>query len=361
MSPMILLPDVLAGWPCTPNINRFHDEVAMEARGWMHSYNPLPLVAHMKFDRDDFPLVTSLTYPTVSRPQLRICADLTIWFLLFDHITDDSNGIAAKQLAMKLIMAMRYPDLPTPDKASVLIDMTRDLWLRTLAFSVPSAAQRLLRSTEDYILAVCKEAEDRDAKHVRGIQEYLTIRRGSAASEVIFLLALLHLDISDEAMEHPTVRELTDLGMNLICIHNDIYSYNFERAHGLHGHNLVTAVMQEKRLGVQDAITYSGEMFHNTAREFMQTIQNLPQFTPEDDKGLREHTLSMINWIVALDEWSLLTPRYFGNQRFQVRRTRMIELANEPEGMEYVFTDTQEEKSWRLTPLESVSMPLVPL
>ncbi|KIJ34508.1 hypothetical protein M422DRAFT_147431, partial [Sphaerobolus stellatus SS14] len=88
MSPMILLPDVLAGCPCMPNISRFHDEVAVEARGWMHSYNPLPPVAQMKFNRDDFPLVTSLTYPTVSRPQLRLCADFTIWFFLFDHITD---------------------------------------------------------------------------------------------------------------------------------------------------------------------------------------------------------------------------------------------------------------------------------
>ncbi|KIJ41861.1 hypothetical protein M422DRAFT_99572, partial [Sphaerobolus stellatus SS14] len=184
----------------------------------------------------------------------------------------------------------------------------------------PSEAQRFLRSLKDYILAVCKEAEDRDVKHVQGIREYLTIRQGSAASEVIFLLALLDLDISDEVMKHPTVWKLTDLGMDLICIHNISLS-----SHGLHGHNLVMAMMQEKRLGIQDAITYSGEMFHNTAQEFMQTIQNLPHFTPEDGNELREHTLSMTNWIVALDEWSLLTLQYFGNQRFQIRQTRMIE------------------------------------
>ena len=85
---------------------------------------------------------------------------------------------------------------------------------------MPSAAQRLLKSAENYTLAVCEEAEDRDVKHVRGIREYLTVRRGSTASEVIFLLALLHLEISDEAMEHPTVRKLTELGSDLICIHN---------------------------------------------------------------------------------------------------------------------------------------------
>ena len=104
---MILLPDILAGWPSTPNINHFYDEVAVETRAWMHSFNPLPPVAQTKFDRDDFPLMAALAYPTVSRPHLRLCTDFMVWYFLFDHITDVSNGIAARQLAMNMIMAMK--------------------------------------------------------------------------------------------------------------------------------------------------------------------------------------------------------------------------------------------------------------
>lgn len=87
---------------------------------------------------------------------------------------------------------------------------------------------RLRKSLEEYIEAVCVEAADRDELHIRGIEEYLEIRRASAATKSIFFVGALHVDIPEEVMQHPQVQSLTLKGMDLVCIHNvSLYLFFF--------------------------------------------------------------------------------------------------------------------------------------
>ncbi|KIJ36468.1 hypothetical protein M422DRAFT_179358, partial [Sphaerobolus stellatus SS14] len=216
---------------------------------------------------------------------------------------------------------------------------SNSLWLRTLAFSVSSSADRLLSGLEQFVLAVCEEAEDREIKRVRNIQEHLALRRGTVAADAVFFLAARDsvrfcIDIPEIVMSHPMVQRLTLLGNHLACFHNDIYSYNFERAHCVHGNNLVTAVMKENGLGIQGAINYSGTLFQQAVLEFMDNASQVPILFAGEE-GLNVHIRCMLNSVVGLDEWPFLSPRYFGEKRFQVRRTLTIQLAPEPQGREY--------------------------
>ncbi|GJJ15045.1 hypothetical protein Clacol_009320 [Clathrus columnatus] len=208
-------------------------------------------------------------------------------------------------------------------------------WSRVLKFSVPSSALRLRKSLEEYIEAVCVEASDREELAIRGIQEYLQIRRGSAATRSIFLIGSLHVEIPDEVMEHPKVESLTVKCMDLVVIHNDLYSYNFERKHGIHGHNLITAIMKEKRLDIQGSFNYAGKMFQQIGTAFLQDIKRIPKFGSKVDKALHFHLEVMCNWIIGMEEWTFRSERYFGKQRFEVRRTRTVELAPEPLRRQY--------------------------
>ncbi|KIJ34972.1 hypothetical protein M422DRAFT_262931 [Sphaerobolus stellatus SS14] len=334
MSETITLPNLLAGWPCAPSISPYHEEVIRETKAWTEGYQPLSPKSQARFDHCNFPLMAALAYPEVSREHLRLTADFMMWFFYYDEITDVKTGSETRKLAERLIAVMRYPTTVLLEDDPILVQKTRDLWLRTLAFSVSSSADRLLSGLEQFVLAVCEEAEDREIKRVRNIQEHLALRRGTVAADAVFFLGLLHIDIPETVMSHPMVQRLTLLGNHLTCFHNDIYSYNFERAHGVHGHNLVTAVMKEKGLGIQGAINYSGTLFQQAVLEFMENASQV-SILFAGEEGLNIHIGCMLNVVVALDEWSFLTPRYFEEKRFQVRRTLTVQLAPEPQGREY--------------------------
>ncbi|KIJ34951.1 hypothetical protein M422DRAFT_262914 [Sphaerobolus stellatus SS14] len=113
-----------------------------------------------------------------------------------------------------------------------------------------------------------------------------------------YSLNLLHVKLPDEVLKHPSIQNFTGPGADFILIHNDIHSYNVERAYGIHGHNLVTMVMKEKILGVQAALS------------------NLSKFTPEKEDSLKVYCASVLRWPVTMDEWSFMSERYFGSERF---------------------------------------------
>ncbi|KIJ34952.1 hypothetical protein M422DRAFT_181402 [Sphaerobolus stellatus SS14] len=337
MSSTIRLPDILANWPCQLSINPHHEKVSMESHKWMEDYKVLPEHAQARFNRCDFPLLVALAYPDVCEEQLRIISDFHMWFFLFDEITDVKSGKTTGELSENVINTMRDPSNPLPRSVEnpTFLEMSQDLWLRVYSFSVPKSAQDLFVYTKEYIEDVVTEAEDRDKKYVRNVANYFDIRRGTAAPMVIYFLGLLHVELPDEVLNHPSVQKLTELAGDLIAIHNDIYSYNIERVHGTHGHNLVTVVMKEKTLRVQAAVDYCAAMFHQISAEFLDRLGNLPKFTPEEEKALKIHCACILNWPVALDEWSFLSQRYFESERFQIRRTRTLNLAVQKEGWEY--------------------------
>ncbi|KIJ30419.1 hypothetical protein M422DRAFT_268074 [Sphaerobolus stellatus SS14] len=315
MSKTIALPKLLAGWPYQPSISPHHEEVARECKVWIGGFQPLSPKSPARFDRCNFPLMTALAYPEVSREHLRLTADFMMWFFLYDEITDVKTGTNAIILSY-IDFFRRYPTTVLLESDPILVQKNQDLWLRTLAFSVSSSANRLLSGLEQFILAVCEEAEDREIKRVRNIKEYLGLRRGTVAADAVFFLGLLHIDIPETMMSHPMVQQLTLLYGDLICIHNDIFSYNIEQARGIHGDNLVTAVMKEKGLGVQGAISYSGTLVQQAVLEFMENLSQV-SILFAGEEGLNVHIGCMLNWIVAMDEWSFLTPCYFGEARFQ--------------------------------------------
>jgi len=342
----------LAKWPFPVVRNPHYESVHRASTEWMESYHLLKAEALDAFNRCDFPLVMSLTNPYVTEEHLRIAADICQWFFLYDEFSDVMDGVGTKALSDTLVLSMRNPFDPLPAGSHKLGELTQDLWRRIIKFSVPSSALRLRRSLEEYTDAVCIEANDRDDLHIRGIHEYIEIRRSSAATKAIFHICSLHVEIPEEIMAHPKIQKLTLHGMDLVCIHNDLYSYNFERKHGIHGHNLITAVMKENSLSVQGAFDYCGEMFARIGKDFVKRLDSVPQFSPEIDKVLSAHTLGMGHWIIGIEEWSFRSERYFGKKRLVVEKTRTVELAPEPLRRQYDLQMVPVKKSEQVSNVE---------
>ena len=101
-----------------------------------------------------------------------------------------------------------------------ILDLSYSLWTRICSFSTLSSAQRLGQSLEQYINAVCLEAEDRELGVIRSIEDYLVLRRGSAGPKPCFDMFLLTHDVPEEVMSHPHIKRLTDGGMDLVALGN---------------------------------------------------------------------------------------------------------------------------------------------
>ncbi|KAF8522904.1 isoprenoid synthase domain-containing protein [Hysterangium stoloniferum] len=321
----VTLPDLLAifNWPYECTINPHHHSNAMESTQWMESFQMLTPKDLAAFHRCDFPLLTSLIYPTISREHHRLVVDLMYWFFLFDEITDVQSGDAARELANVLLGVLRDPSQPLPVGTHVLGEMTIDMWSRFLEFCVPSSAARLQKDLEEYVESVTLEARDRE------------IGRCTSGSKAVLDLYTLTVDLPENLMSHPVVRRLIENGLDFIAIQNDVYSYNYERGQGIHAHNLVTVVMKENVISVQDALDHCGELFRQTAQSFFDNLKNVPNSSLDVQKVLLLYADGITQHLTGMTEWSYRSQRYFGNKGETIRVTRRLELSKEPSGRQY--------------------------
>lgn len=92
--------------------------------------------------------------------------------------------------------------------------------------------RRFLKSYEDYVEAMTLEVEDRQQKSVRkSMADYLDLRRYTGAIKPSLDLILLPLEISDQLLESPTIKELEMIAIEMIAIANvnTIFTFSFQQ------------------------------------------------------------------------------------------------------------------------------------
>ena len=118
-----------------------------------------------------------------------------------------------------------------------------------------------------------------------------------------------------------------------------------ERDAGLDGNNLLTILMREKGLSLQQAVDYSGEMIRSLINTFQECRAQLPSFNEtmkmdghksdqvdqDIDKDVQIYVQSLEYWITGNIYWSFATKRYFGTEHKEVERSLVVKL-KEPIG-----------------------------
>lgn len=107
----------------------------------------------------------------------------------------------------------------------------------------------------------------------------------------------------------------------------DVYSYNMEQAKGHSGNNIVTVLMREKNIGLQDAADLVGDHFAMLMNRFVETKKQLPSFGAELDDAVAQYVDALGHWVIGNLEWSFESQRYFGSEHMRVKDTRVIILS----------------------------------
>ncbi len=99
-----------------------------------------------------------------------------------------------------------------------------------------------------------------------------------------------------------------------------------ERAKGLDGNNFVTVVMRQKGLGLQEAADFVACQFKERLAQFIEDRKNLRSFGKDVDADVEKYVFSISQWCIGSIIWSFKTPRYFGADYEEVKRTLVVKL-----------------------------------
>lgn len=89
---------------------------------------------------------------------------------------------------------------------------------------------------------------------------------------------------------------------------------------------MITALIHEKGFDLQKAVDYIGSEFTSLLAQFLSDKARLPSFGPEGDADLKAYIFGLETWIIGNLRFSLETPRYLGEDRMDIRNTRVMKL-----------------------------------
>ena len=89
-----------------------------------------------------------------------------------------------------------------------------------LTTSEDACVSRFIRDFDLYMKSMRQEAEDREKKRVRAVDDYLQLRRETFAAQASLSFLSFGLELPEEVLSHPVMQTMTIAAMDLICISN---------------------------------------------------------------------------------------------------------------------------------------------
>ena len=105
-----------------------------------------------------------------------------------------------------------------------------------------------------------------------------------------------------------------------------MHSYRLERSRGLDGHNIVTAIMEEYHLDLQQALYWLSGYTSKTISNFLANSCALPSWGSKTDGAIEKYIDLVARYVRGYDTWSYETSRYYGNDGLRVQERRKVTL-----------------------------------
>jgi len=208
----------------------------------------------------------------------RIGCDLMNLFFVIDEYSDIADGKGARVQADIIMDALRNPYKPRPSGEWIGGEVARQYWENAIKTATPTAQKRFIDNFQTYTDSVVQQALDRDDHNIREVEDYFEVRRDTIGAKPSFAINEVHLNIPDEVMQHDVLKKLHSSAIDMLCIGNDICSWNVEQAKNDDLHNLVTIVMHHQKVDVHAAMKWIGELHDKLVDEFLETYKLLPSF-----------------------------------------------------------------------------------
>ena len=105
-----------------------------------------------------------------------------------------------------------------------------------------------------------------------------------------------------------------------------MHSYRLERSRGLEKHNIITAIMEEYHLDLQQALYWLSGYASKIISNFLAKVHALPSWGEKIDRAVMVYIDRVGRGIRGCDDWSYETKRYYGDDGLKVLECRKITL-----------------------------------
>ncbi|KAF9444707.1 terpenoid synthase [Macrolepiota fuliginosa MF-IS2] len=314
------LPAMLSQWPWVRLLSEHYDEARAESASWIESFRPFDDVGMNALRRCDGR--DSCQYIAV----IRLGSDLMNLLFVVDEYTDIEGGAGAERICEIVKDAFHNPSKPRPEGEVCVGKIARDFWLRAKSLVTPGdpCLKHFLDVWDAYLDAVVQEAHDRDKTRYRTLHDYLPLRRDSGAVYPALALAEFGLGLPEEVWSHPALASLREKSVDLVSIHNDIYSFAREMSRGLTVHNSVDIVMHERNLPLQAAMNWLGDYCEGIANDFLRELSNVPSWSKEIDEGVASYIHTLGQWVQGAHDWSFEANRYYDSTGPEIKESRLV-------------------------------------
>ncbi|CAE6478721.1 unnamed protein product [Rhizoctonia solani] len=240
-----------------------------------------------------------------------------LWYFSFQGMVDSNtfNGPEEMRGAMDAIM-QAVNDSGSSSSNLQQAAMIQSCFQQMMQDAPPLVIQRFVTGLEEHTHARFQEKYNQST--IPSPEEYIKLRRA------MFQYAQ-GLDLPDQVVDHQSVSELTNTGMDIFNLANDIYSLT-RVAQGAHQLNILSVVMHHNNLDLQGSINFADQLIQKRLEKYMDIKAKLPLFGPGLDEQVVQYTQSIEYAILGLVEWAFITPHYFGNQAESARKTGVVNL-----------------------------------
>ncbi|KAG6854388.1 hypothetical protein C0991_007379 [Blastosporella zonata] len=320
-----LLPDLPAACPFDGGVNPHYEKGAAESRAWINSYNVFTDRKRAFFVLGSNELLVSHVYNYAGYEQFRTCCDFVNVLFVFDELSDEQNGKDALSTGNIFLNAMKHSDW---DDCSAFSRMTKEFRTRFMRLCGPRAIARFLNNWESYCACVVREAELREGGQVLDIDAFIALRRENSAVRLCFGLIeyCFGTDLPDEVFNNSVFMEIYWAACDLVCWANDVYSYDMEQSKGISGNNIITVLMENNGMTLQEASDHVGEYSKELMDRFVSAQARLPSWGTTVDSEVARYIQGLGCWVKGNLDWSFETQRYFGIKHLEIKETRLVTL-----------------------------------
>ncbi|KAJ7250356.1 isoprenoid synthase domain-containing protein, partial [Mycena rebaudengoi] len=323
------LPDLEAMLSVFPDrgFNPYYKEIRPQSHNWISQFSESVYGAEMRayMNNCELELLNGYCYPYAGKDGLRATMDLHNILWLYDEFTDTQSGEEAERSADIVFEALHSEEIC--DNSWVRA-MMKDFKTRHIARAGPNTAYRFISHFCDYARAVGREAILRHKDDVLEFHPYMAFRRDISGVRVCFDLVVycIGIDLSQELYDDPVFQTGLNAAMDLICLGNDIYSYNKEQSVGHSGANAVTVVMRSKNLDLQRAMDFLG----GYSQGLVDQLTTAHSVVAARGGVAASEQMSILeafgDWVRGNVRWSFVTPRYFGRDTKELNVDNMLQV-----------------------------------
>lgn len=304
-------------YPFPSFVNRSAEAANEQNYAWAQHFHLIRTAeADARFRKARFAWLAARAFPNAGFNELCIIANFNTWLFLLDDQCDEARlGKSADQLRHTTgrFMEVFHQNLVLSlSSGGYLAAALSDIWQRMRQISSPAWQVRFIRSMEEYFASCHWEANNRAMGLVPPVADYVIMRpyTGALFADLEAIEIIEKVYLPESVLQHAMVQRLGLACNNIVCWANDLMSCNKEARQG-DVHNLVLALMHERKHSLEEAMREAIRMHDDEVRLFAALEKLLPSFDAATDRELARYIAVLRSWITGNYDWSVLdTGRY---------------------------------------------------